>query len=184
MRQTLKRRGMVERSRAMAEVPSGGSPEPLVFEDFFRDTYGRLAGALLAVTGDHSQAEELAQEALARAFERWDRVRAMESAEGYVFRTALNLQRTWWRRAAIRRRLVSMAAVDPDPVGATEWRQDLSRAIRSLSPGQRAALFLVEWFGLETDEAADVLGVRPTTIRVRLHRARTVLRERLGESDE
>jgi RNA polymerase sigma-70 factor (ECF subfamily) len=156
----------------------------LVFEDFFRVTYPRLVGALLALTGDRSEAEELAQEALARAFERWDRVRVMASAEGYVFRTALNLKRMSWRRSRVRGRLLPRAASEADPIAATEWREDLSRALRSLSHGQRAALFLVEWFGLETREAASVLGVRPATIRGRLHRARVQLRKRLGGRDE
>jgi RNA polymerase sigma factor (sigma-70 family) len=183
MRQVVKRRQTLERSSPMAGT-ARGRPEPLPFEAFFRDTYGRLVGALLTLTGDRSQAEEIAQEALARAFERWDRVSVMASAEGYVFRTALNLQRTWWRRSMVRRRLLPPTAVDVDPIAATEWRQDLSRAMGSLSHGQRAALLLVEWFGLKTEEAAAVLGVRPATLRVRLHRARSTLRERLGGRDE
>jgi RNA polymerase sigma factor (sigma-70 family) len=172
-----------ERSATMAGIRPERSARPPVFEDFFRDTYARLVRALLALTGDRSEAEELAQEALARAFERWERVRVMASAEGYVFRTALNLHRMSWRRSVVRRRLAPSTS-EVDPIVATERREDLSRALRSLSHGQRAALFLVEWFGLGTEEAARVLGVRPTAIRVRLHRARTKLRERLGGSDE
>ena len=44
------------------------------FERFFEVEYPRLARALLLLTGDPREAEDLAQEALARAFERWARV--------------------------------------------------------------------------------------------------------------
>ena len=180
----MKRLVLMERSSEMVGKPAGEPKAAPGFEAFFRDTYARLAGALLALTGDRSEAEELAQEALARAYERWNRVRTMASPEGYVFRTALNLRRSLWRRSVVRRRIDPIATVDMDPISVIEWREDLSRAIRSLSHGQRAALLLVEWFGLRTEEASQVLGVRPTTIRVRLHRARTSLRERLGGSGD
>jgi len=39
---------------------------------------------MLLMTGDRSEAEDLAQEAMARVYERWRRVRGMGSAEGYL----------------------------------------------------------------------------------------------------
>jgi DNA-directed RNA polymerase specialized sigma24 family protein len=44
--------------------------------------------ALVIVSGAEAEAEDLAQEAFARALERWERVRVMESPVGYVYRTA------------------------------------------------------------------------------------------------
>ena len=63
-----------------AEAGRGPQRMPnLTFEEFFRATYSRLAQMLLLMNGNRDQAEEVAQEAMARAFERWDRVRQMES---------------------------------------------------------------------------------------------------------
>jgi RNA polymerase sigma-70 factor (sigma-E family) len=157
------------------------------FRAFFQDEHARLLRALYLVTGDPAEAEDLAQEALVRVFERWDRVRAMASPVGYLYRTALNLNRTRLRRLAFRARRglgVTAERAFPDPAVAAEARDDLGRALASLSAGQRAALVLVEWLGLPTDEAAQLLGITPVTVRVRLSRARATLRERLGGSDD
>lgn len=58
------------------------------FETFFRAHYPSVVRALVVVSGGEPEAEELAQEAFAGALERWERVRAMESPVGYVYRTA------------------------------------------------------------------------------------------------
>ncbi len=55
------------------------------------------------------------------------------------------------------------------------------RALLALPAGQRAALVLVEWLGMTGEEAGRVLGLKAGSVRARLHRARTALREALGE---
>jgi RNA polymerase sigma-70 factor, ECF subfamily len=80
----------------LSAVPEVG--EASVFEEFFLSQHERLFQALYLLTGDRSEADDLAQEALLRAYERWDRVGAMESPAGYVYRTALNLHRSQLRR--------------------------------------------------------------------------------------
>ena len=54
-------------------------PTELDFEGFFRAEYPRLARACYLLTGEAAEAEDLAQEAMARTFERWNRIRAMDS---------------------------------------------------------------------------------------------------------
>ena len=61
------------------------------FEVLFRSEFRRLGKALYLLTGDRGEAEELAQEAMARVYERWARVRTMESPTGYLYRVALHL---------------------------------------------------------------------------------------------
>jgi DNA-directed RNA polymerase specialized sigma24 family protein len=63
------------------------------FEDFFIAEHERLFKALFMLTGNPEDADDLAQEALLRAYERWDRVCTMDSPVGYVYRTALNMHR-------------------------------------------------------------------------------------------
>jgi RNA polymerase sigma-70 factor (ECF subfamily) len=54
----------------------------LDFEEFFREEYQRVVRALYLLAADQGEAEELAQEAMARVYERWDWVKTMESPGG------------------------------------------------------------------------------------------------------
>jgi RNA polymerase sigma-70 factor (ECF subfamily) len=152
------------------------------FTDFFRREYPRLARACLLLTSDRAEAEELAQEALARAYTRWADVAVMGSPAGYVYRTALNLNRKRLRRLAVRARHVVAPPPQPDVDDVAE-SVDILRAIRSLPRGQREALVMVEWLDLDIQEAASLLGIAPASVRGRLFRARQVLRERFGGTD-
>jgi RNA polymerase sigma factor (sigma-70 family) len=156
---------------------------PSAFGDFFGSHYARLARACLLLTGSAAEGEDLAQEAMARVLERWDRVSRMDDPEGYVYRTALNLHRNAVRRlaTAARRQLLGEAPEDPD---ATDRRLDLLRAIRSLPRAQREALVLVEWLGYSAEEAGRLMGIEASSVRGRLHRARERLRERVGDGHE
>src|SRR6266508_1739414 len=81
----------------------GGTDE---FESFYEGERHRLFGALCLITGDRYEAEELAQDAFIAVWERWDRVRAMDSPTGYLYRTAMNAFRKRRRRAALALRRV------------------------------------------------------------------------------
>ena len=153
------------------------------FEEFFRTVYDDLARALLLLTGEAAEAEDIAQEALARAYERWDRVSRMESPAGYVFRTAMNLNRKRLRRIAVRARRWLPSGVARDPIGAAEDRTEVLRILRSLPSSQREALVLVEWLELDVNEAAAVLRIAPSSVRGRVFRARAAIRERFGDDD-
>ena len=69
----------------------------------------------------------------------------------------------------------------PGPADVAVERGDLAAALDTLPPDQRAAVLLVDAYGLDYDEAADVLGVATGTIGSRLSRARTALRALLRE---
>jgi RNA polymerase sigma factor (sigma-70 family) len=157
--------------------------DDVVFGDFFAKRYERLVRACLLLTGRAAEGEDLAQEAMARVLERWDRVSKMDDPEGYLYRTALNVHRKALRRLAVaaRRQVVRDPSDDPD---ATDRRLDLLRAIRSLPRAQREALVLVEWLGYSAEEAGRFLGIEPASVRGRLHRAREGLRQLYGGSDE
>jgi RNA polymerase sigma-70 factor (ECF subfamily) len=162
----------------------GQRQSELGFEEFFQAEYSSLVRSLYLLTADLWEAEELAQEAMARAYERWQRVKVMESAAGYVYRTAVNLNRKRLRHLAVRARGILAAASrgyqDPD----RESRMDFAAALAALPVGQREGFMLVEWLGLSAEEAGRILGIAPSSVRSRVHRARTTLRERLGESAE
>ena len=157
--------------------------EVLNFEAFFRAEYPRLTSALHLLIGDRSEAEDVAQDALSRIYERWDRIRAMDSPTGYLYRTALNLHRKRARRSA-RRPQAPVANPASDPETVAERRSAIREALRSLSVEQREALILVEWVGLDAAEAGSLLGISAESVRGRVHRARVALRARFGASDE
>src|SRR5919197_5730967 len=91
------------------------------FDEFFAAEYGRLARAVFLLVRDRYIAEDLAQEAMARVFERWDRVSGMSSPQGYLYRTAVNLHRKRLRRLAVQTRHLisdSRRPQEPDAVVA------------------------------------------------------------------
>jgi RNA polymerase sigma-70 factor, ECF subfamily len=169
-----------------------GSPETLDevsavtvlrFEEFFQAEHVRLARALYLLTGSAADADELTQEAMVRVYERWDRVREMDSPQGYLFRTALNLHRSRLRWLAGRARHILQATPSPDPAEVVQSRDSLARALASLPTGQREAVVLVEWLGMDQGEAATALGIKPGSVRARLSRAKADLRLKLEDED-
>jgi RNA polymerase sigma-70 factor (ECF subfamily) len=156
----------------------------LDFEEFFHAEHERLFQALYLLTGDTFEADELAQEALVRAYERWDRVGPMDSPAGYVYRTALNLYRSRLRKVAVRARRTFAAIPIDDVSRSVAASHDVQHAMAALPNGQREALILVEWLGLGSEEAGRVLGIDASSVRGRLHRGRASLRELLGDADE
>jgi len=162
-------------------VESDESP-PLGFAEFFAREHLRLGRAIYLLTGDRDEAEELVQDALARAYERWDQVARMSEPAGYVYRIASNLHRRRMRR---RRRPVPVATSPGqiDPSEAIDRDSDLWDALATLTREQREAIVLVELLGYDAEAAAKVLGIQPSSVRVRVHRARAKLRQILGGND-
>jgi RNA polymerase sigma factor (sigma-70 family) len=162
-----------------------GQPSPDAgFELFFRGQYPSLCRALALLTGDPIEAEDLAQEALARVYERWDRVAGMASPGGYLYRIALNLQRKRVKRRSRPAAVRPASGSGADPAEVVEARTEVARMLGALPVGQRQALVLIEWLGLDATEAAQMLGIKPASVRVRVHRAKTALREQFGVADE
>lgn len=171
----------MEPSRVVLAAQAGSDAS---FEGFFRGQYTTLYRALTLLSGDPTEAQDLVQEAFARVYERWDRVAVMDSPGGYLYRIALNLQ----RKQVLGRSRSSARGPDTssgaDPAEVVEARTEVARLLGALPVGQRQALVLVEWLGLDAAEAAGVLGIKAASVRVRVHRAKTTLRERFGVADE
>jgi RNA polymerase sigma factor (sigma-70 family) len=152
------------------------------FEVFFRDQCPTLCRAMVLLTSDPVEAEDVAQEALARVYERWERVSAMSSPGGYLYRVALNVQRKRRRRPR-EPSPGSLVGVGTDPARLVETRAEVTELLGGLPLGQRQALILVEWLGLDAFEAGRVLGIKAASVRVRVHRAKLTLRDRFGVND-
>ena len=154
---------------------------PKRFEEFFAETNVRLFGALCLVTRSRAEAEEIAQEAYVRVWERWDRVAAMEDPAGFLFRTAMNVFRSRYRRAAIALRRTVAPTPAPDDIDAAVDRHVVLEALSELTPQQRAAVVLTSMYEYSSEDAGRLLGMRPSTVRSLAMRARANLRRTVGE---
>ncbi len=154
-----------------------------LFEDFFEEHRARLHAALWLVARDHHEAEEIAQDAFVRLWERWDRVRTLEDPAGYLYRTAMNLFRNRRRRAALALRRLVRAVPAPDATAPVDAADAIHRGLLALTARQRAALVLTDLLDMTSEEAGRALGVRPSTVRVLAARARAALRREIGGED-
>jgi RNA polymerase sigma-70 factor (ECF subfamily) len=154
------------------------------FDAFYAATYARLVGQLYAVTGDLAEAEDVVQEAFARAVARWPRIRGYDLPEAWVRRVAVNLARQGLRRTRRRLRLlVRLAPPPPDP-GPSVDGLVLAAALRALPPTQRQVLALHHASGLSVREIAELLSVPEGTAKSRLARGRTALTALLADPQE
>jgi RNA polymerase sigma factor (sigma-70 family) len=170
---------------SMRELASENDPpaRTLPFEGFFELERDHLCDLLSLVTGDRSEAEEIAQDAFVAVWERWDRVQLMDNPAGYLHRTAMNTFRKRYRRAKLFGRIA--ASLSPGTSSAAaDSAVLLSEALRALTPRQRAALVLTELLGYSAEDAARALGVRVSTIGVLKHRGRIELRREMEPSDD
>jgi RNA polymerase sigma-70 factor (ECF subfamily) len=151
------------------------------FEVFFEAESDVLFKRLCLVTGNRAEAEEIAQDAFLRMWERWDRVALMEDRVGYLYRVAMNIFRNRYRRAKLALRKTSRAELRKDEFDAAEVRSGVARALARLTPRQRAAVVLTDLLGYGSQEAGVMLGIRAGTVRSLVVQARKALREELEE---
>lgn len=154
---------------------------------FCRREHPRLVGALTLYSGDRGLAEELAQEALARACRAWPRVAAMAAPGAWVHRVAINLAKRHFRRQrlwqAVLRRHAGRAPDDhhDEDVAAT---LAVRAAVAALPPRQRTALVLRYYSDLPVAEVAAAMGCAPGTVKALTHKAVARLREHGGLLDD
>jgi RNA polymerase sigma-70 factor (ECF subfamily) len=174
---------MNEPLRVVVAVPEGGATTDLTasFEEFFLRERDDLYGALCLVTRNRHEAEELTQDAFVRLLERWDRVGAMQDPRGYLYRTAMNAFRSRYRRALLAARRTLGVTRPDDAFAVVEGRDAAVRALATLSPRQRAAVVLTDLLGYDSKEAARMLGIRASTVRMHTSRAHTVLKETMRD---
>jgi len=161
-------------------VADSGVPEQAPGEEEIRR---RLRGFALRLTGDPHQAEDVAQETLARAL-----VPGTPRDLPYLFSIALNLVRSDARKAARRRSApVPVEEVadprSPDPLArlvALEEKAAFWSALGRIPERERQALILRVAEGLTCAEVAGTLGMTPNAVSCLLHRGKERLRTLLS----
>ncbi len=153
------------------------------FDEFVEDEHHRLYKALYFVTGSREDAEDIAQEAFLKLWERWDDIDRIDDPTGYLFRVALNGFRMRRRRAVTALRKLAPIDAGRDDFAEAEMRADVRQLLLRLSPRQRAALLLVDLLGYPSEQAARILRVRPSTVRNLASQGRRALRVTEGARD-
>lgn len=154
------------------------------FEEFYEAEHSDLFAAVWLVTRNRQEAEEIMQDAFLKLWERWGHVAGLDDPTGYLYRTAMNGFRNRSRRAAVALRKTARLLPPDDALARVEERESIVRALAPLTPRQRAAVVLTYVLGYTSEEAADLLGIRPSTVRVLAGRGRAQLRQAMGEADE
>lgn len=143
--------------------------------------YPRFVGALGLYLGDRAVAEEVAQEALLRACQRWERVSKLDSPGGWTWHVARNLATSHLRRRRSERTATARAAANqPGGVVAEDDNgEDVRAAVAALPDRQKTALVLRYYLDLSVDETARRMGVTPDAVRSLTKRAVAELRTTL-----
>lgn len=158
------------------------------FEQLYRRHHRRVHGVIVRLVGQAgARAEDLTQEAF---------VRAWQALPGFRFESAVS---TWLHRLAVNTALMELraqrsrpgldgdeealaAAATPDTAGQALLGRDLERAVATLPPRARAVLVLHDVEGWKHEEIAEELGMAVGSSKAQLHRARGLLRMRIGEA--
>lgn len=168
------------------------SPEAFAYLfEMYADRMFRLAAGML---NDENEAEDIVQEAFTRFFEKIGTFEGRSQIGTWLYRVTYNLSVDALRK---RGKTIDLSPHEeaeensfPLPQVFIDWRhvpdkvlteaeiaQELEAAITSLPEKLRAVFLLREVEGLSTRECAEVLGISPANVKVRLHRARLQLRE-------
>jgi RNA polymerase sigma-70 factor (sigma-E family) len=145
---------------------------------FCRELHPRLVGALALHCGDRDVAAELAQETLARVWERWPTVERMDSPEAWAFRVAFNLAASRYRRRAAERRAHDRLGPVDDHAADVADALAVRAAVAALPCRQRSALVLRYFADLSVERTAEVLGCAPGTVKSLTSQAIAALRDR------
>src|SRR5262245_30368729 len=154
------------------------------FDDFYLASRGRLLGQLFALTGDLHDAEDLVQEAFAKAAARWARIGAYEAPEAWVRRVAFNLAVNRQRRLRRHARALFRLGKPQDTVPPLDaGKADLVAALRRLPLRQREVIVLHHLADLPVQAVAAQLGLPDGTVKSLLSRGRATLARLLSDAD-
>ncbi|HEX6681194.1 MAG TPA: SigE family RNA polymerase sigma factor [Candidatus Limnocylindrales bacterium] len=144
------------------------------FEGFYLAHFADIASLAYGLTADASEAEDIAQEAFCRAWQRWARLSGYDNPVLWVRRVAINLAHSRWRRLrvaavhAMRGRVETARPADAEHVAVVA-------ALRKLPADQREAIVLHHMMDLPVAEVARMLRVPAGTVKSWLHRGRDTL---------
>jgi RNA polymerase sigma-70 factor (ECF subfamily) len=152
------------------------------FDTWYEEQHPLVLAALTVASGRPDVAADATDEAFVRAYERWERVRRMDSPGGWLYRVALNDLRRRCRRQALERELLRRQS-PPAPVAVPIPAPDVWEAVRRLPTRQRTAVALRYILDLSEPEVARVMGVSRGSASASLVTARRTLEARLADDE-
>lgn len=160
------------------------------FSAWFDEVLPRVLRLTRRTASSASEAEDIASEALARAYAGWPKIRSLPYRDGWVLRTAANLSidiarrrsRFPWRKLQFAEERASAASRSIEDTVAD--RRSLSVALAKLPTRQREAVSLRYLSGLSLEETAAVMGLGTETVRTHVSRGLAALRGTLGPTVE
>jgi RNA polymerase sigma-70 factor (ECF subfamily) len=164
--------------------PAGGSPgaagrsdryDAGGFEEALESVLPKLWRLCLRLTSNHHDAEDLAAEALARAYASWGRIADLPHRDGWILRTAINLAYDASRKRRRSRWVTNPRAGSVFEDGLVD-SQIISSSLRCLPIRQRQAVVLHHMAGCTVEETAAAMGISTASASTHLKRAMTALR--------
>lgn len=155
--------------------PFSGRDDNRDYDRFYRRELPAMVALAAAITGSTVAAEDLAQEALLRAYRNWDRVGTYDKPGAWLRRVTVNLALSTRKRMTAelraRLRLAGPTALQPHPSD----HDHVWSAVARLPGNQRAAVALHYLEDRSVADIAEILDCSPSTARVHLHRGRAAL---------
>ena len=152
------------------------------FTEFVHASWPALYRTAYLLLGDHAEAEDLVQSALAKTYASWHRVRDLNAATGYARTTLVNTAASWFRRRSWRNERPSASLPDRAHDHDLTDRTLLVDALAQLPPRQRAAIVLRYYEDLSVAQTAVALGCSEGTVKSQTSDALTRLRALLGDA--
>jgi RNA polymerase sigma-70 factor, ECF subfamily len=179
---------IVAEARLVSDALGGSQP---AFEQIVRRYQRPVISVIVRMTGDRTQAEDLAQETFVKAFRSLKSFDSTRRLSSWLFRIAHNTTLDALRR--LKPEVVELdglsegdphrdpaAPLAPDPLEQAALGAALNRALLSLRPDYRSAIALRYDQQLPFDEIGHILGVPEVTARTYVHRARKELARSLA----
>ena len=162
----------------IATAPADPRPLALVntFDAYYRADYRKLVGLAYVLTGSHSAAEDLAQDALTEAHRKWAQISQYDDPAGWVRRVMINKSTSRVRRLRTEAKgLVRIAGRRTEPIAPAEPTLEVWQAVRDLPARQSQVVALFYWEDRSQAEIAEILGVSQETVKTHLKRGRATL---------
>jgi RNA polymerase sigma-70 factor (ECF subfamily) len=159
------------------------------FDELWAQTAAKVRAYMYCAAGSWTDADDMAQDCYMRALRGWGQFDGRASRQAWLFGIARRTRADWYRKKMRKSAAVSVANLDDLDSGLSE-RSNVDRyetvwdAIKELGAGQSEVVHLRFAAGLGYVEIARVLGVPIGTVRSRLHRALTAIREKIKDKED
>ena len=171
--------------RKLVELAQRGDRH--AYEHLARASADRLYAVAFQITRDRYQADDVVQQALVAMWRELPSLRDADRFDGWTYRlvvrAALMELRHRRSRASVSLGEHAIAEASPDIAADAAQRDELQRALASLTPELRTVIVLRHLVGMRLDEIGEVMGIPYGTVGSRLHRATRELRAAMDAAE-